>query len=219
MRNPLRLIFPRRETYLLLTARLAGRESPPPPVDPAQIETAVIGAADHPVAGALEQFCTAGGFPRSWSVDMLGDGAQAFIAVDTASRRRVAAMAWLVRRPYYVAEVDHTIDPAGGVYFFGDFVAPVYRGRRLQRLLLEHRLACAAQAGVPHAYTIIRDDNGPSIANYRALGFVPTTALARTHWPWRDRHRLTFLPTLDKSLPALDRDARTRTLRPTVGWH
>jgi hypothetical protein len=214
MRNPLRLFFPRRETYLLFTARLANTESPPPP-DPAQIETALISAPNHPLMPALEQFCTAGGFPPSWSAEMFHDGAHAVVALDTSSQQP-AAMAWLVQRPYYVAEVDHTIDPAGGVYFFGDFVALAYRGRRLQRLLLQHRLARAAHSAVPHAYTIIRDDNGPSIANYRALGFVPTTALTCTHWLWRDKYRIKVLPTLDRSLPALTRDPAIRTLRPSV---
>jgi GNAT superfamily N-acetyltransferase len=214
MRALLRRLLRRRETYLLFSAHLADAQTGRP-AGPANIEATLISNPGDRLAEPLEQFCAAVGFPPGWAGDMFSDGARSVVALDTASGQ-VAAMGWLVRRAFYVAEVDHTIDPAGGVYFFGDFVAPAYRGRRLQRLVLQHRIARCAQDGITHAYTIIGDDNGPSIANYRALGFVSTTAMTCTRWLGRTKYGTKALPTLTKGLRALvpDPNSATRLLRP-----
>jgi ribosomal protein S18 acetylase RimI-like enzyme len=177
MRNLFCRFIPRQETYLLLAKDLQRAASPSPqPADP--LETSLLTTPDDPLAQSLDQFCTTHGFPPAWPLGMLRQSAQALVATDPATHT-IIGMAWLTTRPFYVEEIDHTLDPAGGVYLFGDFVAPAHRGKRLHRALIEQRLA---HTNAPFACTIIRDNNTPSINNYRALNFIPTTRLTRRRW-------------------------------------
>ena len=196
MRNPFRRLLPRRETYLLFAR-------PPAPCDrtpPADIVITHITTPDHPAVQPLEPFCTAHGFPPGWPRDMLAAGAQAVVAADAATQA-LMAMAWLTTAPFYVEEIDHTLDPAGGVYLFGDFVAPPHRGKGLQGTLLRQRLMLSPDK---IAYTIVRDDNAPSIKNYRALDFIPTTRLTHQHWSGRSRWNCQAAPGANARLPAFE---------------
>jgi ribosomal protein S18 acetylase RimI-like enzyme len=194
--------MPRRETYLLFAR-------PPAPCDlthPADAAIALITSPDDPAIQPLDHFCTSNGFPPGWPAGMLGSRAQALTAAhpDTDA---IMAMAWLTTAPFYVEEIDHTLDPAGGAYFFGDFVAPAHRGRGLQRALLRHRLALSPGAT---AYTIIRNDNIPSIANYQSVGFTPTTRLSSRRWLGATRWTCSTIPGVDARLPTFERPSGNR---------
>jgi GNAT superfamily N-acetyltransferase len=158
----------------------------------------------------LDPFCTNAGFPTGWANDMNAGGAEALIVRDASGD--VIAMAWHTNRPFFVAEIDFTFVPRNGVYLFGDYVTPAHRGKKLQRLLVRQRLAAAARNGAAIAYTIIHAGNAPSLASYRALGFVPTTRLTRTRWLGRDRDHAAPVTTRDRSLPIFIMTAPRRLL-------
>jgi GNAT superfamily N-acetyltransferase len=132
---------------------------------------------------------------------MLRGGARAITASDPQTHTLIA-MAWHTAAPFFVEEIDHTLDPAGGVYLFGDFVAPASRGRGLQRALVRQRLALAPNLT---AHTIIRDNNLPSLKSYQALGFTPTTRLTSHRWLGLGRWHCTPIAGADGRLPAFDR--------------
>jgi GNAT superfamily N-acetyltransferase len=116
---------------------------------------------------------------------MLADGAPALVAVDDATGETLA-MAWTTSRPFHVEEIGATIDPGpGGVYLFGDFVAPAARGRRLQRLLVNRRLRRAA-ADAHLACTIVHPDNAASVRSYEHEGFAARGRFVRTTWLKRE---------------------------------
>jgi hypothetical protein len=197
----LRRFRPTRQVYLLF-ARL------PAPVTPAPLPEFVIqslATPNDPLAQSLDEFCTAHGFPPGWPGEMLTQGARAFIA-QLPGGGQIAATAWLTTHAFYVEEIDHTLDPAGGAYLFGDFVTPPYRGRRLQRTLLAHRLA-HLPAGSP-AYTIIRDDNIPSIRNFESMNV--TARLTHTRWLGRSKWTCVSAAASDKNLPTFERQTGNR---------
>ena len=200
IRTLLRRLLSQRETYLLFARHAQAIQIPvPEALDAFQFST--LTQVNDPLTQPLDPFCTSHGFPPNWPAQMLVQGAHAVMAIDS-STRQIAAMAWLTTRPYYVEEIDHTLDPAGGVYLFGDFVAPAYRGRRLQRTLLAHRLS---RFPTQSAYTIIRDDNAPSIRNFESVDFIPTTHLIHKQWLGRASWACTPAPAADKRLPTFER--------------
>jgi ribosomal protein S18 acetylase RimI-like enzyme len=181
MRNFLRRLIPRSENHLLM-ARLP--TPPGAPLSPERAGVRVERVADASAAGAdrLEGFATANGFPAGWVADMLTDGAAATVIVDVASERPVG-MGWATRRPFVVEEIGVTFDPGGGVYLFGDFVAPDQRGRRLQGLLVAERVQAAAPHG--RACTIVHPANVASVRNYEREGFGVLARFRRYRWRGR----------------------------------
>jgi GNAT superfamily N-acetyltransferase len=131
---------------------------------------------------ALNQFCASNGFPADWPARMLGNGAQALLTFDSAAP---VATAWFIRKPFYLEEVRRTFDAGPDAdYYFGDFVAPNARGRRLQRALIERRLHLSREAGRRWAIALTRDDNAASLNSYTSSGFVRAAEL-RSHHLWR----------------------------------
>jgi ribosomal protein S18 acetylase RimI-like enzyme len=174
MLNRLRALIPRSETHLLLSrpGASAGSEFAVPGVE------VQAGEAD-----ALEAFTAEVGFPAGWAIDVLDEGAWAILAVDQASRAPLA-MGWGIARPFYVEEIGATVDPGpGGIYLFGDFVAPAARGRKLQRLLVSERVRRAAESA--RAFTIVHPTNTASLRSYRNEGFETRARYTRTHWAGR----------------------------------
>lgn len=168
----------KRQTHLVL-----GRAAQPvPSVNlPPGIELAEVSTADGPAFDALQSFCMMSGFGEGWAPSMLEQGAQGTVVVESAVP---LAMAWSVDRPFYVEEINATFDPVEAAYFFGDFVGPAHRGRRLQRLLVEHRLA---QLHKPHALTLVHPDNPSSIRSYQNVGFVVAGRIENCRWLGRER--------------------------------
>jgi GNAT superfamily N-acetyltransferase len=192
MKGLLRSLVPCQQTHLIFARALTPADAD----TTAEVPGVTIESPSD--ANALDEFCIKAGFPVGWTAEMVQAGAHAIIARDAAD---IIAMAWHTARPFFVAEIDFTFVPHNGEYLFGDYVAPAHRGRKLQRLLVRHRLAAAARNGAAIAYTIIHADNAASLASYRALGFVPTTRLTRTRWLGRDRDHVAPISTRDRSLP------------------
>jgi ribosomal protein S18 acetylase RimI-like enzyme len=174
MLNRLRALIPRSETHLLLAR--TGSNAPSDFAVPG-VEV-LAGEAD-----ALEAFIAEIGFPAGWAVDVLAEGAWAILAVDQSSRAPLA-MGWVIARPFYVEEIGATVDPGpGGIYLFGDFVAPDARGRKLQRLLVAERVRRTAESS--RAFTIVHPTNTASLRSYRNEGFETRARYTRTHWAGR----------------------------------
>jgi GNAT superfamily N-acetyltransferase len=176
MKNPLRSLFPRAQRHLLM-GRLA-LPAKAPAASPG-VEVLSIHRPADPAAQALDDFATAHGFPAGWARDMLADGAQALAARD-ASTGQILAMGWSTRQPFHVDEIGATLNPGGGVYLFGDFVAPPFRGRKLQKLLISHRLAQLDD--LPFACTLVEPSSLPSLRSYTGEGFVVGGTYVRYHW-------------------------------------
>ena len=176
---PLRGLIPRSETHLLLARELSG---PMGPLTVADVEVVAIPSKDDTSAGALEAFASEQGFPDGWALDMLGEGATALLARDTQSGQSLA-MSWSTAKSFEVVEIGATLDPDGGVYLFGDFVAPAQRGRNLQRMLVAERVRRAA--GAAFACTIIHPENVASLRSYHREGFTPVARFTRRHWMGR----------------------------------
>ena len=179
MINPLRRLFPHSEEHLLMGRFGAGQTSE---TERADGDMLAIRSADDPGAELLESFADANGFPAGWAREMLIDGASGVIARDPAAGATLA-MAWMTTHPFHVEEIGATIDPRGGVYLFGDFVAPAHRGRKLQRLLVAHRLRITGSAAF--ACTLVHPSNLASVRSYQHEGFEPGGRFVR--YRWRDR--------------------------------
>jgi hypothetical protein len=145
-------------------------------VEGVRTERVVDGAG----AGALDAFAVGSGFPEGWVADMLAEGAVGTLAVDAADGTALA-MAWATSRAFHVEEIGATLDPGGGVYLFGDFVAPGQRGRKLQRLLVAERLR-AMGARERGACTIVHPGNAASVRSYGHEGFVEAGTFVRRWW-------------------------------------
>jgi ribosomal protein S18 acetylase RimI-like enzyme len=179
MKIRFRSLFPQAQRHLLM-GRLA-LPAQAPATSPGVDVLSIHRAAD-PVTQALDDFATANGFPPGWAHDMLTDGAQALAARDAATGQ-ILAMGWSTRRPFHVDEIDATLNPGGGVYLFGDFVSPEHRGRRLQRLLISHRLA--QLDGLPFACTLVEPSNVASVRSYAGEGFAVGGTYVRYRWRTR----------------------------------
>jgi GNAT superfamily N-acetyltransferase len=176
---PLRGLIPKSDTHLLLARDLSG---PMGNLTIADVDVVAIASKDDASAGTLEAFASEQGFPDRWALDMLGEGATALLAHDTRSSQTLA-MSWSTAKLFEVVEIGARLDPDGGVYLFGDFVAPAQRGRNLQRMLVAERLRRAA--GAAFACTIIHPENVPSLRSYHREGFTPVARFTRRHWMGR----------------------------------
>ena len=176
MKNALRSLFPQAQRHLLMGRLASPAEAP---ATSPGVEVLSVHRPADPVTQALDDFATANGFPAGWARDMLADGAQALAARDGATGN-ILAMAWSTRRPFHVDEIGATLNPGGGVYFFGDFVAPQHRGRKLQKLLISHRLAQLDD--LPFACTLVEPSNVASVRSYAGEGFSVGGTYARYRW-------------------------------------
>lgn len=128
----------------------------------------------------LDHFYTAQGFPPGWSQTQLADGAQAvMIDSDGAS----VAAGWLIRKPFYIEEIRRTFEPAPKVdYYFGDFVAPAFRGQGFQRALIRKRLHLTSQTGQQWATAITSDHIPTSPKNFLEEGFTIAYSGSKRIW-------------------------------------
>jgi GNAT superfamily N-acetyltransferase len=150
-----------------------------PPATAPGVEVLVIHRAADPAAERLDAFGVANGFPQGWTRDMLADGARAVVARDVRSGE-LLAMGWSTRHPFHVDEIAATLNPGQGVYLFGDFVAPAHRGRKLQKLLISHRLTELDDR--PFACTLVEPTNLASMRSYVAEGFSVGGEYVRHRW-------------------------------------
>ncbi|HSI34951.1 MAG: hypothetical protein ACAI43_18760 [Phycisphaerae bacterium] len=139
-----------------------------------ELRDVVPGSAD---ASALEAFCAGHGFAPRWATDMLGES-RAVIAIG-ATDGAIAAMGWSTTAPFFVAEMNLTIEPPpGGAYLFGDFVAPASRGKGLQAALVAWRVARASGVTV----TLIHPSNVASVKSYGQSEFRAAARLETRKW-------------------------------------
>lgn len=188
VKNLFRRFLPETETHLLLACDVLTL-----PIEFAVegIDVVSVTAGDQVRIELLENFARRNGFPPGWARDMLAEEAQAVVARDENSRE-ILAMGWTTTRPFHIEEIGATLDPAAAVYFFGDFVAPAFRGRKLQRLLVAERLARMNDA--TRAVTIIHPDNTPSLRSYQSERFVTAAQFVRYQWRDRTWHRCKNIP-------------------------
>jgi len=179
MTNPLRRFLPRTEKHFLLACDVL---TLPIEFVVEGIDTVSVAADDHVRIELLDNFATRNGFPAGWVADMIADQSHAIVARDESSNE-ILAMGWRTTQPFHIEEIGATLDPAGAVYFFGDFVAPAHRGRKLQRLLVAERLARMNDAN--RACTVIHPDNLASMRSYQSERFVVAAEFTRSHWSGR----------------------------------
>lgn len=150
---------------------------------PEGIRPVVVRGQDGPDWPTLCRFCEAHRFPAGWPAKMLSDGAVAHLLVAMESGQAVGS-GWEVERPFYVEEIRRAFDVGtGNAYFFGDLIAPAYRGRRLHRHLIRLRLDSCRATGINWAMAMTRSDNVPSVKAYQGERFQIAAEL-RT---WRRR--------------------------------
>jgi len=126
---------------------------------------------------ALDRFYTAQGFPAKWSERLLTTGAQAVMIYHADSP---IAAGWLIRKPFYIEEIRRTLDPGSETdYYFGDFVAPDFRGKGLQRALIRERLRLTQQAGQKYSTAMTSPALPASFNNYSTAGFSITFTLCK----------------------------------------
>ena len=128
----------------------------------------------------LDALCSSSGFPGGWAATMLRAEGEAFVAFADPSPPPSPAVAagWMTRAPFFVDELGYTFTPVPeGVYLFGDFVEPAWRGRKLQRWMLHRRLEASAQAGRQWVFSMTNKENAPSLRNQFAEGFEHSATL------------------------------------------
>lgn len=199
MTNPLRRFLPRTVKHFLLACDVL---TLPIEFVVEGIDAVAVSTADRVRIELLETFATRNGFPTGWVGDMIADQAHAVIARDESSNE-ILAMSWSTTQPFHIEEIGATLDPAGAVYFFGDFVAPAHRGRKLQRLLVAERLARLSNA--TRACTVIHPDNVASMRSYQSERFVTAAEFVRSYWSDRAWTRCrTFSSALTTTRFAID---------------
>jgi hypothetical protein len=152
---------------------------------PAGITLSKMRDTSSPSFAPIDELCTTHRFPAGWTAEMLAHGAQAWVL--TAANGCAVAAAWLIRSPFFIDEIKRTFDAGPeGDYYFGDFVAPDFRGQHLQRLLINVRLTDSQQSRRRWAIALARAENAPSVANYTAEGFLRGGIhVSRRMGPWR----------------------------------
>src|SRR3982751_346890 len=106
---------------------------------PPGITLSEVRDVSSPSFSLIDDLCATHRFPAGWTAEMLAHGAHAWVL--TAPNGSAVAAAWLIRSPFFIEEIQRTFDPGPeGDYYFGDFVAPDFRGQHLQRLLINIRL-------------------------------------------------------------------------------
>ena len=157
------------------------REIAPPPAATTLAAHFTVRHVSNPgddARDSLDRFYTAQGFPPGWSHTQLANGAQA-VMID--SDESPVAAGWLIRKPFYIEEIRRTFEPAPKVdYYFGDFVAPAFRGQSLQQALIRERLHRSHQTKQQWATAMTSNHIPASLENYRAEGF--TVAFTGSKW-------------------------------------
>jgi len=113
------------------------------------------------------------GLDQQWALEQLSTGSSAILATIHENGRTIPAGVGLYTRgQFYVGEIDHLYHPGPtACYLYATYVSPVYRGRRIQRLLDLSRVHRGAQDGVPYAIAIVLDSNTASLRGHAAGGF------------------------------------------------
>jgi GNAT superfamily N-acetyltransferase len=142
--------------------------------------------ANSPQFAELERLLAAHQFPTHWANEMLGAADEAIVLSDAASGEAVAA-GWIARRPFYVEEIRRTFDAGlGGDYYYGDLVTREWRGRGLQKRLIEWRLERSRAAGRRWAMALTQRANAASLQSYQTCSFAVATELRSAFFAgWR----------------------------------
>lgn len=136
------------------------------------------------------------GLPAGWTRHMLDQAHEAHVLLDDAGR--FAGCGWIARTKYYVSEIHRSFDPGpDGDYYFGDYVAKDFRGRKLHRVLIELRIAASTAAARRWAIGMTHAQNQPSVKGYLSAGFkvalqLKTKSLGK--WRLDKTQRFTPLP-------------------------
>ncbi len=145
----------------------------------------------------MDRMYVSNGFRPGWAADLLKGTVRAIVAI--APSGEAAAAAWLLREPFYVSEIERTFDPGPeGDYYFGDFVAPEFRGRGVQSAAILHRLAVSTAEGRRWAMAMTSESNAASCKNYQACGFAVAGSLSTR---WRGKIAIDIFRHIDASRP------------------
>jgi len=114
------------------------------------------------------------GLDEPWAREQLASGSSAILATVKENGVTIPAGAGLYTRgEFYVGEIDHLYHPGDtACYLYATYVAPAYRGRRIQRLLDLHRVKKGHENGVPYAIAIVLSSNTASLRGHAAGGFL-----------------------------------------------
>src|SRR5687768_6411997 len=105
---------------------------------------AMVRSSHDPLFESLVALAEENRLGRSWCVEQFDRGSSACVALLSRTTRAVG-MGWVTQRCAHVSEIDCTFDPGpGGCYLYCGYVSPLFRGRRIHRLLDAARLAHAA---------------------------------------------------------------------------
>ena len=203
------------QTMIILVRDLKRPVAQMPTPEPFRVQT--IATPRDEYFPALDQFCTLGGFPVGWAQLRLEAAARAWLVIGPDQAGAVAS-AWSTAQPMFIDEIGYTFTPPQrGDYFFGAFVAPAWRGRHLQRLLINRRLHASAAADRRWAMAIIHTRNRVSLRNDQSEGFTAAAKLmSLRRRDWRADH----LRRVASSLPygSLSGNGWHRRLALSLGW-
>jgi hypothetical protein len=192
----------RRESYYLLARRIGPHPESAPqsgPVDGLEF----ICSQNQPRLRAFLEFSETQGLPAEWCLAELDRGLAASIALARRaedSPPEVAAAGWVTAGEHWVDDLFHWFDPTSqGVQLLNVYAAPVFRGRKLQRMLCWHRFNWGLQRARSVAYTIVRTTNQPSLRNNRAMGYQRVLRFDLFHCAGG---HLTFIRRLTHRLPS-----------------
>lgn len=155
-------------------------------VKPEGVRAVAVGAESDLGMEALDAFAVASGFPAGWAGDMLGDGAEATLALaNVGGQTGGVAMGWRTSGRFFVEELGATLEQRYvGTYLFGDFVSPAFRGRGIQRWLVAERLRALGDTKFGTC-TIVHPSNVTSLRNYQQEGFETLGSFTRYWWARR----------------------------------
>jgi hypothetical protein len=164
------------------------RELKPPvgaPMLPAGFTSFAIRTTSDERFPLLCRSCETDGLPAGWAERMISQNHEAHLLLSEAGES--AGCAWIARQAYYISEISRTFDPGPeGDYYFGDFIPPRFRGRKLHRVLIELRVAASLAAGRRYAVGMTHSENLPSIKGYRSADFEIAAELrSRPVGRWR----------------------------------
>ncbi len=167
---------PRIESHCVLCRPLTSPSNNDPPLPEGMRLELVEGEHSNALPDLLGFFVPLG-FGAEFCRSELRAGDTVALAVadaTTTSARTVVAAASTTYRRHRVDAILLDFDPgADGCQFLNAYVAPAFRGRKLQRLLQRPRFRKAYADGKRLVYTIILTSNGPSLHNSMQEGFVP----------------------------------------------
>lgn len=163
------------EVSYVLGGDLLRDEPAPPPDAPAGMSVCWVRRVGDEHYPALLAICADQGLGEGWCAGELLRGSKAVcILANREGRNEPAAAGWMTHVPFPVDEIGHIFEPAEKqAYLCVCYVRPALRGLRLQRLMIQHRLAEALAEGDRWACAMTTPANPPSLRSYLAEGLRP----------------------------------------------